>query len=390
MRRIYLDHSATTSLHSSVLEAMLPYFSEKFGNASSVHSFGLEARKGMVLAREAVAGILGCADPGEVIFTSGGTESDNLFLKGVGFALKQKGRGNHIVTSQFEHHAIGNTCEWLEKNGFEVSYAAVGLDGIVEAEEIRKHLRPETIMVSVMYANNEVGTIQPIADIVKAVKEYKFNIIVHTDAVQTPGHLSLKVKDLGVDAMSLSAHKFYGPKGVGIFYLRRGTPLEPRILGGPHENNRRAGTENVAGMVGLAAALKRVESMRVEENVRLTELRDHLITRVLAEIPDTQLNGDRQKRLPTNANFSFTGVEGEAILMSLDMQGIAVSTGSACNSGNQSSFVLKAMGIDAMAAQGCVRITMGEENTREDVDITVEALKSIVGRLRRMSPVYKG
>ncbi|MDP2709475.1 MAG: cysteine desulfurase family protein [bacterium] len=388
MKRIYLDHSATTALHPEVLEAMLPYLSQKFGNASSVHSFGSEARQGMVWARDAVAATLNCDDPREIIFTSGGTESDNLFLKGVGFALKQKGRGSHIVTTTIEHHAISHTCEWLEKNGFSVSYAPVGLSGIVDVEELRKLLRPETIMVSVMYANNEVGSILPIAEISQTVKNYNQEIVVHTDAVQTPGHLSLDVEELGVDALSLSAHKFYGPKGLGILYLRRGMPIEPRILGGGHEYDRRAGTENVAGMVGLATALQRVESTRLKENARLAELRDHLIAKVLTEISDCQLNGDKEMRLPTNANFSFHGVEGEAILMSLDLKGIAVSTGSACTSG-QSSFVLKAMGIDGLAAQGCVRFTLGEENTKEDMDFTVDALKEIIARLRRISPLGK-
>ncbi|MFA4833679.1 MAG: cysteine desulfurase family protein [Patescibacteria group bacterium] len=385
-KRIYLDHSATTPLHPLVLEAMLPYLSQKFGNASSAHFFGNEAREGMDGAREAVADIFGCSNPDEVIFTSGGTESDNLFLKGVGFALRRKGWGNHIITSTIEHHAISHTCEWLAENGFEISYVPVGLSGIVEADDLRKFLRPETIIVSVMSANNEVGTIQPISEIVRAVKSFNSDIAVHTDAVQTPGHLPLNINGLGVDALSLSAHKFYGPKGVGVLYLRKETPLEPRILGGGHENNRRAGTENVAGIVGLARALQRVESTRPEKTARLTGLRDHLIARVLTEIPGSQLNGDQQKRLPTNANFSFAGVEGESILMALSLQGIAVSTGSACTSG-KSSFVLMAMGVDERMVNGSIRITLGEENSQEDVDVTVDALKEAVKRLRSISPL---
>ena len=384
---IYMDHAATTAVDPRVVEAMLPYFSEKYGNASSIYSLGREAGKAMEEARQSVAEILGCL-PREIIFTSCGSESDNLALRGVAFAQRHRGRGNHIITSSIEHHAVGHTCEQLEKYfDFEVTYLPVDSYGLVDPEDVRRAITDRTVLISIMYANNEVGTIEPIAEIGQVAREH--GIPFHTDAVQGGGSLSLKVDELHVDLLSLSAHKFYGPKGVGLLYVRRGTPLLPMQTGGSHERNRRAGTENVPYIVGLAKALKLAYDRQPAENERISALRDRLIEGVLAKIPAAQLSGHPTKRLPNSASFVFKYVEGESILLNLDLAGIAASSGSACTSASlEPSHVLLAMGIPAEVAHGSLRLTLGRENTEEDVDYVLEVLPGIIEKLRAMSPLY--
>jgi len=382
-RFIYLDHAATTPVDPDVVQAMLPYFTEKFGNPSSIYAPAREARKAMDWARETVAGILG-ASPSEVVFTSGGTESDNLAIKGAAFANRHK--GNHIITTQIEHHAVLHTCEYLEKRfGFRVTYLPVDQHGTVDLDALQRALTPDTILVTIMYANNEVGTIQPIQEISQIVKAA--GVLFHTDAVQAGGALDLNVDKLGVDMLSLSAHKFYGPKGVGVFYVRKGTPYWPQQHGGGQERGRRAGTENTAGIVGLATALKLAYDRLETHNAHVSKLRDRLIDGIL-KIPGAYLTGHPTNRLPNNASFVFDYVEGESILLSLDMMGIGASSGSACTSASlEPSHVLKAMGVPIERAHGSLRLTTGSGNTEEDIDLVVEVLPGIIERLRAMSPL---
>lgn len=382
MKRIYLDHAATTRTDERVVEAMAPYFTEVYGNASSLHSFGQEAAGAVVAAREKIAKILGCL-PSEIYFTSGGSESDNWALKGVAY---KKGKG-HIITSKIEHPAIIETCKNLMKKGFEVTFLDVDKYGVVDVEQLKAAIRPDTILISVMSANNEVGTLEPIDEIAKIAKEYK--IPFHTDAVQAIGALRFNVKEQGIDMLSLSAHKFNGPKGIGLLYIRNGLGIERYIDGGEQERNMRAGTTATPLIVGLAKALELAYENFDEKNAELTEKRNYLINRILTEVPYSTLNGHPTNRLPNNVNISYQFIEGESILMLLDFDGIAVSTGSACSSGSlKSSHVLLAMDVDVELAHSSIRMTIGKENSYEDLDYTVESLKKIVARLRNMSPLY--
>jgi cysteine desulfurase len=385
LKRIYLDHAATTPVDPEVLEAMLPYYVESFGNPSSIHSFGRETRKALDQARATVAKEIGAAEPSEIIFTGSGSESDNMAIKGVALSYREK--GDHIITSAIEHHAVFDTCKFLEKQGFKVTYLPVNGEGLVNPADLKQALTDKTILVTIMHANNEVGTIQPIAEIAKILKERK--ILFHTDAVQTTGSIPVDVHELGVDLLSLAAHKFYGPKGVGVLYARKGIRLTPVIHGGAQERNRRAGTENIAGIVGLAKALELANQKLPETSKRLTELRDYLIDNVLQKFEYVRLNGHRTQRLPGNANFSFEFIEGESLLLNLDLKGIAASSGSACTSGSlEPSHVLLGMGICHEIAHGSLRLTLGKSTTREEIDYVLEVLPEIVNKLRAMSPLY--
>jgi cysteine desulfurase len=380
---IYLDYAATTPLDPRVLEAMMPYLTEKFGNPTSIHAFGREARKAVDEAREKIATLLNCR-PSELVFTSGGTESDNLALRGVAAAYRQK--GNHIVTTAIEHHAVLHTCRALQDEGFEVTYLPVDEHGLVTPEQVAEAITDRTILVSIMHANNEIGTIEPLADIVRAVKEKRPDVLVHTDAVQTVGHIPVDVEALGVDLLSFAAHKFYGPKGVGGLFVRRGVKLVPQLTGGGQERNRRSGTENVAGIVGMAKALEIAVAEMPTEIPRLQTLRDELINGVLAQIPDSRLNGHPTQRLPHNANFSFFGVEGEALLLQMDLHGIAASSGSACTSGSlEPSHVLLALGLSREWALGSLRLTLGRFTTRQHLERVLAVLPSIVEKLRALT-----
>lgn len=383
MRRVYLDHSATTPIRPEVVEAMQVALTEQFGNPSSVHGFGRAAKKALEEAREQVAQLIG-AQPNEIIFTSGGTEADNLALIGTAFANQKKGK--HIITSSIEHHAVLDTCRWLEKNGFEVTYLPVDKDGLVRVEDLQAAIQDDTILISIMHVNNEVGTIQPIEEIGKIAKEK--GIIFHSDAVQSVGKIPVDVNDLQVDLLSVSAHKIYGPKGVGCLYVRKGTRIQPIHFGGGQERKRRPGTENMPGIVGFGKACELARKELPEEQ-KLVVLRDKLIDGLLERIPDCQLNGHRTKRVPTNVNVSIRYLEGEAMLLSLDLKGIAASSGSACTSGSlDPSHVLLAMGICHEIAHGSLRMTLGRGNTEEDIDYVLEELPKIVERLRNMSPLY--
>lgn len=384
-KRIYLDYAATTPVDPEVLEAMLPYFTTNFGNPSSIHWFGRENRKVIEDARASVAAQIGAAAPNEIIFTGSGSESDNLAIRGVAFANRDKGR--HIITSAIEHHAIIDTCHYLEKEGFKVTYLPVDSSGLVDPADVVKALTPETILVSIMHANNEVGTIQPIAEIGKILRERK--ILFHSDAVQSVGLLPVNVQELSVDLLSMAAHKFYGPKGVGALYVRKGVRIDPLIHGGGQERKRRAGTENIAGIVGLAKALTKANAGLEANAKRLTELRDYLIDQVLQNFESVRLNGHRTQRLPNNVNFSFEFIEGESLLLNLDLKGIAASSGSACTSGSlEPSHVLLAMGICHEIAHGSLRLTLGKYTTKDDIDYLLEVLPEIVTKLRAMSPLY--
>ncbi len=382
--KVYLDHAATTYTDPEVFEAMKPYFCEVFGNASSLHGFGREAARAVDKARGQVAAALGCK-PSEVYFTSGGTESDNWALKGIMHAHTDKGR--HLITSKIEHHAVLHACEQLEKEGFEVTYVDVDETGKIRMDQLEAAIRPDTVLVSVMAANNEVGTVQPIGEIAKLCKAK--GALFHTDAVQAVGSLPLNVSEQGIDLLSLSAHKFYGPKGVGALIVRNGVRLDKLIIGGAQERSMRGGTTNTPGIVGLGEAIARAVGGMEENNAHVRALRDHFIDRVQKEISDLRLNGHPTDRLPNNVNFSFEYVEGESILMTLDLKGIAVSSGSACTSGSlDPSHVLLAMGVPVELAHGSIRFTFGRRNTLEETDYTVEVLKETLQNLRAMSPLF--
>ncbi|HHU62922.1 MAG TPA: cysteine desulfurase NifS [Clostridiales bacterium] len=383
-KRIYMDHAATTPVKKEVLEEMLPYFTENFGNPSSVHAFGRRAREAMDLARERVANALN-ASVDEIYFTSGGSESDNWAIKGVALANKEK--GNHIITTQIEHHAVLHACQYLEKHGFKVTYLPVDKYGLVTEEQVLNAITEKTILVTIMFANNEIGTIQPIKEIAKVVRDK--GIYFHTDAVQALGSVPIDVKDLDIDLLSLSGHKIYGPKGVGVLYIKKGVKIDAVLHGGAQESNRRAGTENVPGIVGMGKAVELACNNLDKRIDRLTRLRDRLIDGIMSKIPHTILNGHRQKRLPGNVNICFEYIEGESLLLSLDLEGIACSSGSACTSGSlEPSHVLLALGLPHEIAHGSLRLTLGDDNTREDVDYVLEKLPIIVNRLREMSPLF--
>jgi len=386
-KHVYMDHAATTPTDPRVVESMLPYFTRTFGNPSSVHGVGQEARKAVDEAHEAVARVLNCAAQ-EVVFTSGGTESDNSAVKGAAYALKQS--GNHIITTAIEHHAVLHSCQQLEQAGFRVTYLPVDKDGLVHLDDMERALTDHTTVVSVMLANNEIGTIEPVQDIARVVKDRARKaghpIVVHTDAVQA-WMLDLDVGKLGVDMLSLSAHKFFGPKGVGVLYIRKGTPFLAQQVGGGHERHRRAGTENVPGMVGAATALRLVAEHRESTSSRCGALRDRLMRGVFERVPGARLNGHSTQRLPHNANFSFDGVEGEAMVLGLDLKGIACSTGSACNSANpEPSHVLRGIGLSTEMAAGSLRFTVGPGNTEAEVDYVVDTLAAVISRLRALAP----
>lgn len=383
MKQIYMDHGATTPVDPLVVDAMLPYFTETFGNASSLHSFGQEATIALEQSRQQVAASIG-AKPEEIIFTSGGTESDNLAIKGI--AYRNSGKGKHIITSTIEHPAILNTCAYLEKEGFDVTYVPADSDGIIDMDELKKAIRDDTILISVMHANNEIGTIQPISDISKLAKEK--SIYLHTDAVQSFGKIAVNVDELGVDMLSMSSHKIYGPKGVGALYVRKGTLLQALAHGGSHERSMRAGTENISGIVGFAKAVALADERLVDDEKHMTQLRDSLIGKVMDSIDDVELSGHPTNRLPNNVNLRFSFIEGESMLLFLDMKGIAISTGSACSSKSlEPSHVLTAIGLRPEDSHGSLRITLGKDNTQEEVDYVVDALVEVVGRLRAMSPI---
>ena len=381
---IYMDHSATSPVDPEVFEAMKPYFVDSFGNASTLYSLGREGKQAMEAARIEVASLIN-AEPKEIIFTSGRTESDNLAIKGTAYKLKNK--GNHIITTNIEHPAVDETCKYLEKNGFKVTYLPVGEDGIIKIDDLKAAITDETILITVMHANNEIGTIQPIEEIGKIANEKK--IYFHTDAVQTVGKIPVDVKKMNVDMLSLSSHKLYGPKGVGALYIKKGVRIEPLLHGGGHERGMRPGTENVAGIVGLGKACSIAKVNLETDAQKLTNLRNKLIDGVLDSIEDSYLNGDRTKRLPNNANFRFTGIEGESLILHLDAKGIAASTGSACSSTKlEPSHVLTAIGLKEVEAHGSLRISLGHENTDEDIEYAIKAINEVVDQLRQMSPLW--
>lgn len=382
---LYLDNAATTKTAPEVVDAMLPYFTEHYGNPSSVYSFSSGNKEMISKQREAIADTLG-ASANEIYFTAGGSESDNWALKATAEAYA--GKGNHIITTKIEHHAILHTAQYLEKRGFEVTYVDVDEDGKVKLDELKAAIRPTTILISVMFANNEIGTIQPIKEIGEIAKEH--GILFHTDAVQAYGQLPINVDECHIDMLSASGHKFNGPKGIGFLYIRKGVKIRSFVHGGAQERKRRAGTENVPGIVGIGTAAKRAANTREERVAKEIEVRDYLIDRVLKEIPYCRLNGHRTDRLPNNANFSFRFVEGESLLIMLDMKGICASSGSACTSGSlDPSHVLLAIGLPHEIAHGSLRLTINEEITKEDIDYVVDNLKEIVAHLRNMSPLYE-
>jgi cysteine desulfurase len=382
-KTIYLDNAATTKLSPTVLDSMIPYLTENYGNASSIYQIGRKSREALDQARDRVAKALG-ADTKEIYFTSGGTESDNWTIKGIAFANEKKGK--HIITTNIEHHAVLHTCKYLEKYGFEITYLPVRENGIIDIEDLKNAIREDTILVSVMFANNEIGTIQPIKEIGEITKEK--GIYFHTDAVQAVGNIPIDVNNLNIDLLSLSAHKFNGPKGVGALYIRKGVNISPMIHGGAQEKMKRAGTENVAGIVGLGTAIELATKNIEEKNKKLIKLRDMTIKKLLKTIPDTLLNGDPDKRLPGNVNVCFKYIEGESILLMLDMKGICASSGSACTSGSlEPSHVLLAIGRPHEIAHGSLRLTFSVENTQKDVEYLLDILPPIVDRLRHMSPL---
>jgi len=382
---IYLDNAATTKVADSVVDAMLPYFKEYYGNASSIYQLGAKSKEALDESREYIAGTLG-AKTNEIYFTAGGSESDNWAIKATADAYARKGK--HIITSAIEHHAVLHTCEYLEKHGYEVTYVGVDENGVIKLDELKAAIRPDTILISVMFANNEIGTIQPIKEIGEIAKEH--DILFHTDAVQAYAQVPINVDEMHIDMLSASGHKLNGPKGIGFLYIRKGIKIRSFVHGGQQERGRRAGTENIPGIVGLAAAAKHSFSMLEEKMKKEIELRDYLISRIEAEIPYCRLNGDRKKRLPNNVNFSFQFIEGESMLILLDSKGIAASSGSACTSGSlDPSHVLLAIGLPHEIAHGSLRLTLSEENTKEEMDYVVEQLTAILERLRSMSPLYE-
>lgn len=384
MNQIYLDHSATTKLKQEVLDTMRPFLTQQYGNPSSIYTLGREAKKAIDNAREQVAKAIN-AQANEIFFTGSGTEADNWAIKGVAYANKQKGK--HIITSSIEHHAVLHTCEFLEKEGFEITYVPVDNEGLLDLNELKKSIRPDTILISVMLANNEIGTIQPIKEISQIAKDN--GIYLHTDAVQAVGSIPVDVNDLGVDLLSLSGHKFYGPKGVGVLYIKNGTKISPLINGGGQEKGKRAGTENVANIVGIGKAIELATKDIPTYSRHLQELRDMTTEEILKTIPHSRLNGHKEKRLPGNVNISFEYIEGESILLMLDSKGIAASSGSACTSGSlDPSHVLLAIGLPHEIAHGSLRLTFGEENTKDDVKYLLEILPPIIEKLRAMSPLY--
>ena len=382
---IYLDHAATTPVHPEVLEAMMPYLTTQYANPSTLYTFGKETRDAVEEARARVAALIG-AEPSEVYFTAGATESDNWAIIGAAYALESKGK--HIITSAIEHHAVLETCEFLEKRGWELTVLPVDSDGLVNPEDVRKAITDRTILISIMHANNEVGTIEPIAKIGAIAREK--GILFHTDATQSVGKVPVDVAAMNIDMLSLSAHKIYGPKGVGALYIRKGVRILPYMHGGGQENRKRAGTHNVPGIIGLGKAAEIAQTTMAGESARLTVLRDKLIEGIFAGIPDVKLNGHPTKRLPNNVNVSVAGIEGESMILRLDFIGICVSSGSACTSGDLSaSHVLLALGLPHELAHGSLRLTLGRDNTEEDVDTVLKVLPGIVGVLRSMSPMYE-
>lgn len=383
--RIYLDNAATTKTSKEVVDAMLPYFTEDYGNPSSIYEIGQRSKEAITKAREQIAQVIG-AKTEEIYFTAGGSESDNWALKAAFEAYS--GKGNHIITTKIEHHAILHTCEYLEKQGVRITYLDVDENGLVDLEELQKAICPETILISVMFANNEIGTIEPVKEIGMIAKEH--GVLFHTDAVQAFGQVPIDVNEMNIDMLSSSAHKINGPKGIGFLYIRKGVKIRSFVHGGAQERKRRAGTENVPGIVGYGVAAKRAAESMEERTKKERELRDYLIERVLKEVPYVKLNGDPVKRLPNNMNFSFRFIEGESLLIMLDMKGIAGSSGSACTSGSlDPSHVLLAIGLPHEIAHGSLRLTLGEDITKEDLDYTLEQIKEIVGRLRELSPLYE-
>ena len=383
---IYMDNAATTPVSPAVLEAMLPYYTQRFGNPSSIYSVGRDAKIALETSRETIAAALG-AEPAEIYFTSGGSEADNWAIKGVAHALAKKGK-RHVITTAFEHHAVLHTCQSLEKEGFEVTYLDVHHDGIVRPEDLEQAIRPDTALVTIMYANNEIGTIQPISKLSEICK--KNQVFFHTDAVQAIGNVEINVKQQGIDLLSLSGHKIHAPKGVGILYIRRGVPIQNLIDGGAQERGRRAGTENLASIVGLAAAVQHACTQIPQRAEKVTALRDRLIRGVLDRIPHTRLNGSLEHRLPGNCSFCFEGIEGESLLLMLDMKGVCSSSGSACTSGSlDPSHVLLAIGLPHEIAHGSLRLSLSEENTEQEVDAVLEILEPIIARLREMSPLWE-
>ena len=386
MKRVYLDYAATTPTHPAVVTAMLPYMNDTFGNPSSIHSFGQEAKEAIEEARETIAALIGAKND-EIVFTSGGTESDNFAIKGAAYANEH--RGNHIVASSIEHHAVMEPLKFLEQRGFHVTYLAVDQYGMVDPQDVRKAVSEKTILISVMHANNEIGTIEPIAEIGRIAKEME--IYFHTDAVQTVGHIPTNVNELGADLLAMSAHKLYGPKGVGALYIRKGTKVAPFMHGGEQERRRRASTENVPGIVGFGKAVEISQNEMGAEVERLTLLRDRLIEGLLEHVDCMRLNGHPRKRLPNNVNVSVQFVEGESMLLNLDIEGIAASTGSACSSSSLApSHVLLALGLSHEEAHGSLRFTLGRETTEEQIERVLEVLPPIVAKLRSMSPLLKG
>lgn len=383
---IYLDNAATTKTAPQVLDAMLPYFSEMYGNPSSVYSLGATSKKAITKAREQIANVLG-AKTEEIYFTAGGSEADNWALKAT-FEL-YKGKGNHIITTKIEHHAILHTCEYLEKNrGAKITYLDVDADGMISLEELEKAITPETILISIMAANNEIGTIEPIKEIGAIAK--KHGVLFHTDAVQAFGQVAIDVNECNIDMLSSSGHKINGPKGIGFLYIRKGVKIRSFVHGGAQERKRRAGTENVPGIVGYGAAAELANETMAVRTAKEIELRDYMISRIKAEVPTCKLNGHPSKRLPNNVNFSFEFIEGESLLIMLDMAGICASSGSACTSGSlDPSHVLMAIGLPHEIAHGSLRLTLSDETTKEDIDFTVEKVKEIVAKLRSMSPLYE-
>ena len=382
---IYLDNAATTQVYPEVLEAMTPYFTEHYGNPSSIYSFAGESKRAVDAARSTMAEFLN-AKTEEIYFTGGGSESDNWALKATAEAYANKGK--HIITSKIEHHAILHTCEWLEKHGFEVTYLDVDENGLIDPKALEAAIRPDTILISIMFANNEIGTIEPVAEIGKIAKEH--SVLFHTDAVQAFGHVPIDVQAMNIDMLSASGHKINGPKGIGLMYIRKGIKIGSFIHGGAQERHRRAGTHNVPGIVGFAKAVE-LAGHDMDKRIKYeTELRDYYISRVEKEIPYAKLNGDRVKRLPNNTNFCFRFIEGESMLILLDQKGICASSGSACTSGSlDPSHVLLAIGLPHEIAHGSLRATLSEKTTKEDIDFTVDELKKIIERLRGMSPLYE-